>query len=651
MKSELLKARPGAWGLFGKYVVSFVGLVIFVLAVNGALEMYITFRDATNTLSTQQTQRAELLAQRIDQAVSEIERQISWATRASSGTLEQHRSDYVLILQQVPAIEELAHLDGGGRERLRVTRRRVTTGGSDYSRDPSFTETSSRGVWFSPVYFRGDSPFMTIAMTHSGRNAGVTVAEVNLAFLGDLITGPQVGKTGYAYVVGPAGRLLVHSETKQNQPGTDYSKLQQVETVRAGGQPAATGRDREDRRVLTAFAPVPRTDWFVFVEQPLWQALAPVHDLLFRLGWLLVMGLVVAVIAGSILARRMIVPIRALQAGAGKLGASDFSHRIEVHTGDELETLADQFNRMAEQLQESYSRLEQKVEERTRDLGQSVRELKALEEVGRAVASSLDLKSVLATVVTRAVEIAQADGGAIYEYDEAHGVFHLAEAHGLDPSMVEAIRALRIGRDESQLGEAAKQREPIVIPDLAERPNYPLRDLTLAAGFHSALVVPLVGAEGILGSLVVQRRASGPFPASTVGLMQTFANQSVLAMHNARLFHEVEEKGDQLQIANQHKSQFFANMSHELRTPLNAVLGYTELIVDGLYGDIPDKAKEVLDRVQINGRHLLGLINDVLDLSKIEAGQLKLSLEDYSMQSIVEFGRRLDRIARPRQGA
>jgi signal transduction histidine kinase len=107
-------------------------------------------------------------------------------------------------------------------------------------------------------------------------------------------------------------------------------------------------------------------------------------------------------------------------------------------------------------------------------------------------------------------------------------------------------------------------------------------------------------------------------------------------MHNAQLFHEVEEKGEQLAIANEHKSQFFANMSHELRTPLNAVLGYTELIVDGLYGEIPDKAKEVLERVQINGKHLLGLINDVLDLSKIEAGQLKLSLEDYSMKSVVD---------------
>src|SRR5262249_56387208 len=133
-----------------------------------------------------------------------------------------------------------------------------------------------------------------------------------------------------------------------------------------------------------------------------------------------------------------------------------------------------------------------------------------------------------------------------------------------------------------------------------------------------------------------KRGAGGESPVSIVGLMQTFAHQSVLAMHNAHLFHEVEEKGQQLAIANEHKSQFFANMSHELRTPLNAVLGYTELIVDGLYGELPDKAKEVLDRVQINGKHLLGLINDVLDLSKLEDGQLKQSLEDYSMQSIVD---------------
>jgi signal transduction histidine kinase len=149
-------------------------------------------------------------------------------------------------------------------------------------------------------------------------------------------------------------------------------------------------------------------------------------------------------------------------------------------------------------------------------------------------------------------------------------------------------------------------------------------------------VVPLLGQVETLGALVVQRRVTGDFPASTVGLMQTFAHQSVLAMNNARLFREVDRKGRELAIANEHKDQFFANMSHELRTPLNGMLGFAELLTDGLYGNLPDKAVEILDLVQKDGKHLLGLINDVLDISKIDAGQLKLSLDDYSLGAIVD---------------
>jgi signal transduction histidine kinase len=186
------------------------------------------------------------------------------------------------------------------------------------------------------------------------------------------------------------------------------------------------------------------------------------------------------------------------------------------------------------------------------------------------------------------------------------------------------------------MGKAAAAREPVLIADLAATSNYPQRDATVAAGLHSVLIVPLVGLEENLGALVVLRKVAGEFPPNTAGLMQTFAHQSVLAMHNAQLFHEIEEKSVQLAIANAHKSQFFANMSHELRTPLNAVLGYSELLVDGLYGTLPDKAKDVLERIQINGKHLLGLINDVLDFSKIEVGQLSLGLEDYSMKMLVE---------------
>jgi signal transduction histidine kinase len=331
-----------------------------------------------------------------------------------------------------------------------------------------------------------------------------------------------------------------------------------------------------------------------------------------------------------------VVPIRAVQVGAQQLEASDFGHRIDVRTGDEIEDLANYFNHMADQLQGSYSALEQKVAERTRDLARSVSELKALEEIGRAVASSLDTKAVLATIVTRAVELAQADAGAIYSYDASRDDFELAGTYALEPVFQDAVRATRIRLDESALGLSARQREPICVPDLAKAPNYPLRDLTLSAGFHSVLIVPLVGQDEVLGALVLQRRTAGDFPASTVGLMRTFADQSALAINNARLFREVDEKGRELAIANEHKSQFFANMSHELRTPLNGILGFAELLADGLYGTLPAKALEILERIQKDGKHLLGLINDVLDISKIEAGQLTLALENYSLQGIVE---------------
>ena len=160
-------------------------------------------------------------------------------------------------------------------------------------------------------------------------------------------------------------------------------------------------------------------------------------------------------------------------------------------------------------------------------------------------------------------------------------------------------------------------------------------DIVVRAGYRSFLFVPLLRPDHIVGALVVRRKAPGEFSKSTVKLLQTFADQSVLTIQNARIFSEIEEKGRELAEASQHKSQFLANMSHELRTPLNAILGYTELILDSVYGDMPEKARNVLDRVQRNGRHLLGLINDVLDLSKIEAGQLTLSLSDYSLNSVI----------------
>ena len=272
--------------------------------------------------------------------------------------------------------------------------------------------------------------------------------------------------------------------------------------------------------------------------------------------------------------------------------------------------------------------------DRARELGRRAEDA----ERGRA-GGKLDARSagaVLSTILNASLGVTWANAGAIFRYIRAERAFRLVEAVGWDEPLLRSVRDLRVAEAETAMGEAAARRTPIQLAELAERPSAPLRDASLAAGFHSALIVPLVGAERILGAIILMRQEAGEFPPETVRLMQTLASQSVLAIQNARLFREIADKSEQLALASQHKSQFLANMSHELRTPLNAILGYAELLVDGIYGVLPDRPKGVLDRIQNNGKHLLALINDVLDLAKIEAGQLTLTLEDYSVPEVVK---------------
>ncbi len=280
-------------------------------------------------------------------------------------------------------------------------------------------------------------------------------------------------------------------------------------------------------------------------------------------------------------------------------------------------------------------RLEQQVKERTAELAQSVEELRALGDVSQAVNSTIDLETVLSTIVAKAVQLSGTEAGAIYVFDAASQEFRLRATYGMDDAIIAELRDRHVQIGESAIGEAARQRLPVQISDVQNDQSALVLDVIVRAGFRALLTVPLLGADRIVGALVVRRREPGAFPQHTVELLQTFAAQSVLAIENANLFTEVEEKSHQLEMASQHKSQFLANMSHELRTPLNAVLGYTELILDDVYGEMPEKARVVLDRIQRNGKHLLGLINDVLDLSKIEAGQLTLALAAYSMGEVV----------------
>jgi len=280
-------------------------------------------------------------------------------------------------------------------------------------------------------------------------------------------------------------------------------------------------------------------------------------------------------------------------------------------------------------------RLLTELRARTTDLARSVEELKALGEVSQAVNSTLDINTVLTTIVAKAVQLSTTDAGAIYTFDEARQEFRLRATYGMTEEMIQAIAGQHITVNDARMGTATTQRRPVQIPDVRNEPQTPMNDIILREGYRAVLVMPLLRPDRIVGALVVRRKKPGEFPKGIVDLLDTFAVQSVVAIQNARLFREIEEKGRELEVASRHKSQFLANMSHELRTPLNAILGYTELILDSIYGEMPAKAHAVLERVQVNGRHLLGLINDVLDLSKIEAGQLTLSLSDYSLGDVV----------------
>jgi len=285
------------------------------------------------------------------------------------------------------------------------------------------------------------------------------------------------------------------------------------------------------------------------------------------------------------------------------------------------------------------ARLLSELRTRTDDLARSVGELKALGDVIQTVNSTLDLETVLTTIVKNSARLSQTEAGAIYVADEV-GEFHLRATHGMDERLNDALRSPQINVGANAIGDAVARRAPVQIPDLQANRIYSfpgsVGEIITEAGFRALLVMPLMRPDRVVGALVVRRKTPGEFPPATVELLETFAAQSVVAIQNARLFQEIEEKGRQLAEASQHKSQFLANMSHELRTPLNAILGYTDLILDDIYGAAPAEMREVLERVSANGRHLLGLINDVLDLSKIEAGQLVLTLQDYSIRDLIQ---------------
>jgi GAF domain-containing protein len=302
-----------------------------------------------------------------------------------------------------------------------------------------------------------------------------------------------------------------------------------------------------------------------------------------------------------------------------------------------LETFADQAVIAIENV-----RLFQELEARTRELARSVGELKALGEVGQAVSSTLDLQTVLSTIVRHAIQLSGTSGGVIYEYDEAAEGFLLRASYRMEEALVEALRGAPIRPGEGATGRAAIIRAPVEVPDTLDEREYTgarLRPMLARLGYRSVLAVPLLREERILGALTVWRKEPGSFSPEIVNLLQTFAAQSALAIQNARLFREIEDKSRQIEAANRHKSEFLANMSHELRTPLNAIIGFSEVLGERMFGELNEKQAEYTDDILSSGRHLLSLINEILDLSKVEAGRMELELNKFDLPLAIENAR------------
>ncbi len=462
-------ARP-RHTLFRRYAAVLMGLVGGALVIEGLVEMGFAYRESLESAAQVQRAQVQAAAQRIEQDFAVIERQVAQVSAVPwvGGPLEaaERRDEYRRAMNLAPAISEVRDVDAAGRERVRASR--VETdgiGGPEPGAPPELSRGRQRGAWYSAAFFReGSPPFLTLAVPDAGNDGGVTLARLSLDFVGDMVRRIVVGRRGHVYAVDSEDQLVAHPDRALVLRRPDLSSYGVLKRIRAelarSGEPvvrmfAGTGLRGGDMMLSAAL--IPSTQWLVVAEQPRSEVLEPLYQSLVRTLWVMGAGLLAALTASYLLARRLVRPILELRGGAQKIADGALSTRIAISTGDELEALAGEFNRMADQLREYTTALEQKVAEKTAEL----------------------------------------------------------------------------------------------------------------------------------------------------------------------------------EMANRHKSEFLANMSHELRTPLNAIIGFSEVLKERMFGDLNAKQLEYVRDIYGSGQHLLSLINDILDLTKVEAGRMELSPNDFPVRSAI----------------
>jgi signal transduction histidine kinase/HAMP domain-containing protein len=800
------------------------------LITSGLIEIYYRYHESREQLGRLQKEIAAGAAYKIEHFVQEIHNILKGATKsrdiAPKGLTADFRFELEKLLLIAPAVTEAVALNEKGLIQVQASRLRTVLPDAkkDLSKSPSFQQASQGKSYFGPVYFvRGSEPYMTIAVPierFAGDVIGVLQAEVNLKYIGDVVSSITIGKAGYAYAVTRAGELIAHPDISLVLQRRSVGSLDVVRTAFQSGpgitaENALVAANIQGKEVLSSFALIKELDWAVIVDLPVEEAYEALYASIMRTSALFLIGLGMSLIASFFLARRVVQPMRILRQGVERIATGDLGYRLNLKTGDEIEVLADEFNRMTAQLQESYANLEHKVEDRTRELTESLEQQTATSEILGVIASSpTDVQPVLDVVAERAARLCDAEDAVIFrvfgdlhqrvakfgsipapdfpvpitrgfpggraildrqtvhihdleteldtEYQDVKTIQKeigqrtvlatplLREGISIGaivirrlqvrPFSEKQIALLRTFADQAVIaienvrlfqelefrnaeitesleqqtatseilgviassrsdlqpvyqtilqnitrlcqsniaalflfdGEllstaasygttaefaehlrnshprpshetttrlAALERRTVHVLDLLSDPTFsptPL-DFYQKENVRTVISVPLLRENSLVGVITTWRRETRAFTDKQIALLKTFADQAVIAIENVRLFQEIQDKNLQLETANRHKSQFLANVSHELRTPLNSIIGFTRIVLRRSEGKIETLQRENLQKVLISSDHLLNLINELLDLAKIEAGRMEAFAETFKLDDIVRM--------------